>query len=108
QLDKAKLTKGLTAHPDGLDTLFGKTGLTNSSGLLGSVDKYLDVWLNSTNGQIKRRQDSVQATQQSNTKRQTTLDDQYNTLYNRYVAQFTKLQTLQSTMANNASLFNTL
>lgn len=107
-LDKAKLTKGLAAHPDGLDQVFGKASLTASSGVLGSIDKYLDVWLNNTNGQIKRRQDSLSTIQKSNTARQTTLDDQFNTLYKRYLAQFTQLQTLQQSMSQNSSLFDTI
>lgn len=107
-LDTTKLNKALAANPGGLDQVLGKASLTNSSGLLGSLDKYMDVWLNSANGQIKNRQTSVQKTQKDLTTRQTRLDDQYNNFYQRYLQQFTQLQTLQSQMSQTSGLMGNL
>lgn len=107
-LDKTKLEKAVTANPDGLDALFGSTSITASSGLLGGLDKYLDVWLDSTNGQIKNRQASVQSMQKALTTKQTRLDAQYDSFYERYLQQFSQLQTLQSQMSQTSGLFDSL
>lgn len=105
-VDNTKLSAALTANPTGLDQVFGKTGITTGSGLLGGLDQYLDVWLNSATGQIKHRQDGVQKAQKSLTDRQTKLDNQYSAYYERYLAQFTRLQTLQSQMSQTTGLLN--
>ena len=42
------------------------------------------------------------------TSRQDLLDKQYDTAYNRYLMQFTQLQTVQSLMTNNSSMFDAL
>ncbi|UCV08959.1 flagellar filament capping protein FliD [Dechloromonas denitrificans] len=107
-LNKDKLQKTLAANPDGLTTLFGNTGATTSSGVLGTLDKYLGSWLNSTVGQIKRRQESVQNMQKAITARQTRLDDQYSKSYQRYLVQFTRLQQLQSQMSQTTDMFANL
>lgn len=107
-LDKTKLEKAVTANPDGLDALFGSTSITASSGLLGGLDKYLDVWLDTTAGQIKNRQTSVQSMQKALSTKQTRLDAQYDTFYERYLKQFSQLQTLQSQMSQTAGLFDSL
>jgi flagellar hook-associated protein 2 len=107
-LDQAKLGTKLAADPTGLDTLLGKTGLTTSSGVLGALDSYLNLWTNGTSGQIKHRQDGINALQDTLTKRQTTIDDQYNSVYARYLAQFTQLANLQAQMANTTNLFDAL
>ncbi|URI06265.1 flagellar filament capping protein FliD [Aquincola tertiaricarbonis] len=108
QLDATKLEKALAAKPTGLDTLFGSSSATAPSGIFGAIDKYLEQWTNSANGQIKARQDSVALTQKSLTSRQTRLDTQYDNLYQRYLAQFTKLQTLQQSMSETTNLFTSL
>lgn len=106
-LDQAKLQKGLAAHPDGLDKLLGSTGAT-SSGVLGSLDTYIKQWTNGSTGQIKRRQEAVSLQQKALTAGQTRLDGQYNTLYKRYLAQFTQLQSVQESMGQTTSLFTSL
>jgi flagellar hook-associated protein 2 len=42
------------------------------------------------------------------TDRQTALDRQYDSAYARYLAQFTQLQSVQSSMSYNTSLFDAL
>lgn len=108
QLDATKLEKALAAKPTGLDSIFGSSSATAPSGIFGAIDKYLEQWTNSANGQIKARQDSVALTQKSLTSRQTRLDTQYDNLYKRYLAQFTKLQTLQQNMSETTNLFTSL
>lgn len=105
-LDQAKLEKKLAANPDALDQVFGSAGLTSNSGLLGATNEYLNQWLNSTTGQIKRRQDMVQATQAALTARQTRLDQQFDSAYERYLMQFSRLQGLMSQMGQTSGLFD--
>lgn len=107
-LDSAKLDKALAANPDKLDTLFGNTGLTTASGVLGALQTVADSWTDTSNGQIKRRQDSVQVTQKRITQRQDRLELQYENAYQRYLAQFTQLQNLQSQMSETSNLFSSL
>ncbi|HEY4367425.1 MAG TPA: flagellar filament capping protein FliD [Steroidobacteraceae bacterium] len=104
-LDKDRLNKTLTADPTALDDIFGKVSLTAGTGLLGSLDQYMNSWLKSGTGQIATRQATVQAMQKSLTDRKTTLDDQYQSAYNRYLQQFSQLQALQSQMSQTSGLF---
>jgi flagellar hook-associated protein 2 len=107
-LDSAKLAKAVAAHPDTLSGVFGSSAKGSSSGLLGAFANYLEVWTNSASGQIKNRQNSVQKAQTSLTSSQSRLDDRYNSMYARYLKQFTALQTLQSQMEQNTSIFDSL
>lgn len=102
------LRNTLLKRPDALDAFFGKTGITTSSGILGSLDKYLQGWVDVTNGQIQRRTDSNNSVQKSIQSRQTRLQDQYTQAYNRYLKQFTALQTLQDQMGQTSGMFASL
>ncbi|MBV5293583.1 MAG: flagellar filament capping protein FliD [Curvibacter lanceolatus] len=107
-LDSTKLQAALTTNPGGLDQVFGNASLSAPAGVLGTFQSVLKVWTDSSNGQIKQRQDTVQAQQKALTTRQSRLDDQYNQAYARYLAQFTQLQTLQSSMNDTTSLLANL
>ncbi|WP_018411168.1 flagellar filament capping protein FliD [Methyloversatilis thermotolerans] len=107
-LDSTKLQSAMTADPDALNTLFGSTSTTSSSGVLGSFASYLDVWLDTTDGQIQRRKESVESVQTALTKRQERIEIQYDNAYQRYLTQFTLLQSLQSQMEQTTNLFDSL
>lgn len=107
-LDQTKLTKTLTANPDALTQAFGSTAFGSASGALGGFQSIVKSWTDSTSGMIKRRQDSAQSEQKSLTARQTRLDAQYTSSYNRYLAQFTQLQNLQSSMDNTFGILTNL
>jgi flagellar hook-associated protein 2 len=107
-LDSARLTKQLSANPSGLDTLIGSASTSKSSGIAGSLNTYLNQWSNSATGQLKQRTDAVTKLQSTLTQRQSDLDAQYDSAYSRYLKQFTELQTLQSTMTSNVSLFDAI
>jgi flagellar hook-associated protein 2 len=102
------LTRKLAAAPTGLDTLIGSASASAPSGVAGALDTFLKSWNNSVSGQIKKRKDVNDGVQKSLTDRQAQLDSQYNAAYQRYLLQFTKLQTLQGQMTNNASMFDAL
>ncbi|WP_129779104.1 flagellar filament capping protein FliD [Peristeroidobacter soli] len=104
-LDKTRLEKALLADPAALDKVFGKASVSAPTGLLGGMAKYLDQWTTSGSGQIATRQNSIQIQQKNLTARQTRLDAQYNSVYQRYLQQFTQLATLQERMAQTSGLF---
>jgi flagellar hook-associated protein 2 len=107
-VDSTRLQKQLTVNPTGLNTLFGSASISAPSGVMGSLNTYLDKWSNSANGQIKQRTDANTKLQSTLTDRQATLDARYDSAYQRYLKQYTALQTLQSTMQNNSSMFSAL
>jgi flagellar hook-associated protein 2 len=104
-LDQAKLDKTLAAKPEGLDALFGSASLSNPSGVLGAFQATIKSWTNSSNGLLSQRQASVALIQKRATLGQERIEVQYNHAYNRYLAQFTKLQNLQSQMGQTSSMF---
>ena len=107
-LDRGKLDKALTTQPEKLDALFGNANLVGASGVLGALSSAADGWTDSTSGQIKRREDLLQLTQKRIAERQDRLEMQYENAYQRYLAQFTQLQNLQSQMSETSGLFSTL
>jgi flagellar hook-associated protein 2 len=106
-LDTTRLSKQLAVQPDGLDRLLGSTSAGGTSGIATALDTYLDQW-SGVSGQIKQRTDANTKQQSDLTRRQSDLDAKYNAAYDRYLKQFTDLQTLQSTMNSNVSLFDAL
>jgi flagellar hook-associated protein 2 len=107
-LDGTRLAKQLAKDPTGLDTLMGSTATPAGTGIAGQLDTLLKRWSDSTSGQIKQRSDANAKQQKDLANRQTDLDDQYNAAYQRYLLQFTQLQTLQGQMNSNSSMFDAL
>jgi flagellar hook-associated protein 2 len=107
-LDSARLQKQLAVNPTGLDTLIGTASTSAPKGIAGALNTYLNMWSNTTTGQIQQRTDANSKLQSSLTQRQTDLDGKYDAAYQRYLKQYTALQTLQSTMQNNSSMFSSL
>lgn len=107
-LDTARLNKTIAANPGKLDTLFGRAGLGVDSGVLGSMNKLLTSWTSSTTGFITQRQQVVTQQQDDLVKRNTDLTTQFNSAYSRYLAQFTALQQLQSSMGSTSDMFTAL
>lgn len=104
-LDKSRLERALQSDPDALDKVFGKASVTAPTGLLGGMSSYLGQWLSSGDGQIASRQNSLQILQKNLAARQTRLDAQYDSAYQRYLQQFTQLQSLQAQMSQTMGLF---
>jgi flagellar hook-associated protein 2 len=107
-LNSTRLAKQLTLDPTGLDTLMGKASLTTPSGVMGDLDKLMTQWTNSTGGQIATRRENNTKLQTTLTTKQERITDNYNSAYDRYLKQFTALQTLQTQMNGNSSLFDAL
>jgi flagellar hook-associated protein 2 len=107
-LDSSRLQSQLAVNPTGLDTLIGTASTSAPTGIAGALNTYLNTWSNVTTGQIQQRTDANTQLQSDLTQRQTDLNTQYDSAYQRYLKQFTDLQTLQATMQNNSSLFSSL
>jgi flagellar hook-associated protein 2 len=105
KLDQTRLASKLATNPTGLDDLFGSTSVTAPTGVLGSLDKLMGSWLNSATGYIAKRQNSVQNIQRSLNERQTRLQTQYASAYDRYLRQFSALQSLQTQMSQTSDMF---
>jgi flagellar hook-associated protein 2 len=108
QLDSGRLAKQLANNPDGLDQLMGSATAGNASGLLGKLNTYLKQWSDASAGQIQKRTTANTKLQSDLGKRQDTLNTQYDAAYQRYLNQFTALQTLQATMNSNVSMFDAM
>ncbi|MET0518975.1 MAG: flagellar filament capping protein FliD [Burkholderiaceae bacterium] len=106
-LDGAKLSAKLAQDPTALDTVFGKASASKNTGLLGSLNTLSDLWTDS-NGLIQKRQDSLSTQQKALTDNQTKLDSRYDQLYDRYLKQFSALQTMQEQMSQTTSLLDSL
>lgn len=105
--DKDRFAKALEADPDALDKLFGNAGTAAPAGLLGDISQYLKTtWLKTGDGTIAQRQATVQRMQKDITARQNRLDEQYDLLYQRYLAQFSQLQAVQAQYAQTGNLFS--
>ncbi|MDE1711390.1 flagellar filament capping protein FliD (plasmid) [Chromobacterium amazonense] len=102
-LDSKKLGDALKAAPDALDRYFNPTG---QGGALKQSSDYLDKWLNYSNGLIKQRRDSGDREQKDLARRQDALQQQYQQLYQRYLAQFTQLQNMQDQMKQTLGMLN--
>jgi flagellar hook-associated protein 2 len=107
-LNADQLTKKLATDPAGLDTLIGNTSVGAPSGIAGSLDSFIKQWNSSVNGKIKQRQDEIAKDQKDLGNRQAALDVQYHSAYQRYLLQFTQLQTLQGQMSTNVTMFDAL
>ncbi|WP_075794950.1 flagellar filament capping protein FliD [Massilia putida] len=107
-LDSTRLTKQLASNPNGLDQLIGSSSISSPTGIAGNLTTYLNQWSNSTTGQIQQRTNANTKLQSDLSKRQTDLSAQYDIAYQRYLKQFTALQTLQSTMNSNLSMFDAM
>ena len=106
-LDTGRLNKAIAANPGQLGSLFGKAGVGIDSGVLGSMNKLANSWTGST-GYIASRRDVNTRQEKDITNRQTALQAQFTSAYQRYLAQFTALQQLQSTMTNTSNMFTAM
>lgn len=108
ELDSERLLKQLAVNPEGLDAVIGASSSTNPTGVAGGIETYLKTWSNSVDGQIKQRREATTRTQSTLVERQAKLDQAHESAYQRYLRQFTQLQTMQGVMNHNVSLFDAL
>ncbi|MEX8192255.1 flagellar filament capping protein FliD [Comamonas guangdongensis] len=109
-LDADRFAKKVAANPDGLNTLLGQTNTLEykRSGVMGTLQTYINTWTNSTTGYLKNRQDGLQKQLAQYTKDQSTIDRLHDQAYQRYLTQFTALANLEATMGNTTGLLGSL
>ncbi|MDY0974731.1 flagellar filament capping protein FliD [Massilia sp. CFBP9012] len=108
ELNADRLLAQLARNPNGLDAVIGVASASNPTGVAGELDKYLKSWSNGVDGQIKQRREQNGSLQTRLTDKQSLLDQQHRAAYDRYLKQFTDLQTMQGVMNYNVSLFDAL
>lgn len=108
EVNSTRLLAQLARNPTGLDTVMGAASASNPTGVAGELDKYLKSWSNGIDGQIKQRRDQNGTLQTRLVDRQAALDLQHKAAYDRYLRQFTQLQSMQGVMNHNVSLFDAL
>ena len=107
-VDSARLNKAVAANPGSLDTLFGRAGTGVQSGVMGAMDKIVSGWTSAGTGLIATRQLTNSKQQSDITLRQANVQSQFDNAYKRYLAQFTALQQLQSSMTSTSNMFTAL
>lgn len=108
ELRADRLAAQLALTPNGLDQLVGSTATGSPGGIAQQLDQYLKSWNDASSGQIGKRKSATEDLQSTLTEREALIDQQYNAAYQRYLAQFTQLQTMQGVMNQNVSLFDAL
>jgi flagellar hook-associated protein 2 len=103
-LDKDKLGKAIEKDPDAVNKLFGDT----KTGFVGSMDSYLDTWLDASHGQLKTRQDTVNEKEKQTNNSLSDVSTQQQMLYDRYVTQFSAVQALQQQMSQTLAILDSL
>ncbi|ATF93752.1 flagellar filament capping protein FliD [Cedecea neteri] len=99
-IDSTKLDKALQDDPHGLNDLFN-----GNNGLMKSMDKSLDKYLNTSNGLLKGRQETLDRQQTEIDTKTDKIQTRFDTSYNRYLKQFTQLQSIMTQMNNTMSMF---
>lgn len=99
-IDSEKFNEALKKDPTGLTSLFN-----GSDGLIKKIDKSMDKYLNSTNGLLKGRQETLDRQKSEIDSKTDKINTRYETSYNRYLKQFTQLQSIMTQMNNTMSMF---
>lgn len=107
-LDTNRLNRTIAANPGSIDTLFGRAGIGVDSGVLGAMNKLTTSWTSSAGGFLTQRREQNDKLQSDLTDRQATLKNQFDSAYKRYLAQFTALQQLQSSMTSTSNMFTAM
>lgn len=100
-IDSSTLEKALKEDPQGLSGLFN-----GDQGMLKSLDKTLDKYLNSSTGLLKGRKDTLDRQQTEIDNKTDKIQARYDTSYQRYLKQFTQLQAAMAKMNSATSMFD--
>lgn len=105
-LDGTKFAKKVAANPDALTTLLGQTNSLEykRSGVLGTLQTYVEAWTKPAGGLLQSRQTSLQKQQAQLSRQQTTIDNLYAQAYQRYLLQFSTLASLEDQMSSTSTM----
>ncbi|MGU7840052.1 flagellar filament capping protein FliD [Burkholderia sp. AW33-5] len=106
-VNASSLDATLKTNAAALDEFFGDA----TRGLAGNLTRVLDRWLDAASGQLKRREESIDASEKSIVARQADWDRRHASVLERYTKEFTQLQIMQqkmeSTLEQLKALFST-
>lgn len=102
-LDNDKFNDMLTSDPGAFTAFFN-----GNDGLIKSVDKLMDGYLSTTQGEIKMRQETLDRKESQLSDKSAQIETRYNTSYNRYLKQFSQLQKVMAQMDSTLSMFTTM
>lgn len=100
-LDSDVLNKQLKNDPQTVAQFFN-----GNDGMLKAMDKSLDKYLSTSSGLLKGRQETLDRQQTEIDEKTEKMNTRYDSAYNRYLKQFTQLQSLMTQMSNTMSMFS--
>ncbi len=100
KVDQDKFTEAQKNNSAGLEAMFNGDGA-----LLDSLDDMAEPFLKFSSGTFNSRKDALQANLDRIEDKQTTLERKYEMSYNRYLSQFTQMNTLMTQMNQTMSMF---
>jgi flagellar hook-associated protein 2 len=100
ELDSEKFAEAQRNNSAALEEMFNGTDM-----LLDSLDAVADPFLKSTTGLFKTRKDSLEKNIDRIDDKLAGLDRKYDMAYNRYLSQFTQMNTLMTQMNQTMSMF---
>ncbi|WP_061034410.1 MULTISPECIES: flagellar filament capping protein FliD [Vibrio] len=100
KVDQDKFTEAQKNNSAGLEAMFNSDGA-----LLDSLDDMAEPFLKFSSGTFNSRKDALQANLDRIEDKQTTLERKYEMSYNRYLSQFTQMNTLMTQMNQTMSMF---
>ena len=100
KVDQDKFSEAQKNNSAGLEAMFNGDGA-----LLDSLDDMAEPFLKFSSGTFNSRKDALQANLDRIEDKQTTLERKYEMSYNRYLSQFTQMNTLMTQMNQTMSMF---
>lgn len=100
ELDADRFEAAQANDSSGLEAMFNGDG-----NLFDSIDEAIDPFLTFSNGVFKSRKDALQQNISRIDDKQATLERKYQMSYDRYLAQFTQMNTLMTQMNQTSGLF---
>ncbi|WP_045423134.1 flagellar filament capping protein FliD [Vibrio jasicida] len=100
KVDQDKFTEAQKNNSAGLEAMFNGDGA-----LLDSLDDMAEPFLKFSSSTFNSRKDALQANLDRIEDKQTTLERKYEMSYNRYLSQFTQMNTLMTQMNQTMSMF---
>lgn len=101
QIDTDTFNDEMEANPDGLTSIF-----VGDDSMVAQLDELMDSYLDSSDGIIAQRQDSLDDKQQRIDDRSDQLTQTYNTNYERYLTEYTNTVVQIATMKISMSAFS--
>ncbi|MDF5457121.1 flagellar filament capping protein FliD, partial [Vibrio parahaemolyticus] len=101
KVDQEKFKEAQQTNSAGLEALFN-----GDDALLDSLDAMVEPFLKFSSGTFSTRKDAIQSSLDRIKDKQTNLERKYEMSYNRYLKQFTQMNSIMTQMNQTMSMFN--